>query len=338
MHIASRTAVTAIGLLLGLATTSPILAQSTPVKLTANITKAQSDFAAQAYQMFAERVSLYSNKQVNVDVHIGGSLGYKAGDGIRVLDSRLADISETVGAFDGAFIPDIMITTLPFFLTSFDEFALFDRMFREHLNKELAKKNAMCLLSYTNTLQHFFNKKQINTVADLSNVKMRSYDKVTSDMLVALGAAPLRVDFTELYTALQEGTVTGTVTSITTVLSVRLYEVLSHINLTGFGLGGINCLGINLKAWESLSPSHQLALLKASQDVENFLRVRVPELEREGIDELRAKGMKVNVMSPEVIMEMRKRTESLRSEFLKSKASPALRAIVEKYETIRGLK
>jgi TRAP-type C4-dicarboxylate transport system substrate-binding protein len=327
-----------LGFLLGIAIVSPAWAQTAPVKLTANITKAQSDFAAQALQMFAERVAQYSNKQVTVEVHVGGSLGYKAVDGLRILDSRLVDISETVGAFDGAYIPDVMITTLPFFLTSFDDFALFDRMFREHLNKQYAKKNAKCLASYTNTLQHYFNKKAINKLDDLAGVKMRSYDKVTSDMLVAVGAAPVRVDFTELYTALQEGTVTGTVTSIASVLSARLNEVVSYANLTGFGLGGVNCIAINTKAWESLSPAHKLALLTAGQEVEDFLRYRVPELEKQGLEELKAKGMTVNVVPSDVIAQMRKLTEPIRTEFMKTKASPELVTIVEKYERLRGLK
>ena len=57
------------------------------------------------------------------------------------------------------------------------------------------------------TKQHFWNKKEVDTVADVAGIKMRTYDKVTTDMLSAVGAAPLRIDYAELYTALQQGTV-----------------------------------------------------------------------------------------------------------------------------------
>ena len=197
------------------------------VTLVANIIKNQDDYATKAFQMFAERVSERTAGSVTVDVHFGGELGYKAADGLRILQNRSVDISETIGAFEGATVPDIMITTLPFFITSFDEFAFFDSLFRGRLDELFAERNAKCLLSYSLTAQHFWNKKEVDTLADVSGVKMRTYDKNTTDMLDAVGAAPLRIDFTELYTALQQGTVDGMVTSIASVISLKAWEVVT---------------------------------------------------------------------------------------------------------------
>ena len=313
-------------------------AQAKSVKLIANTIKSKDDFGTKAYVDFAKRVKEYTNGEVIVEVHFGGELGYKAADGLRVVENGSVDMGETIGAFEGATIPDIMITTLPFFITTFDEFAFFDRLFRRHLDKLYAKRNAKILFTNSMTKQHFWNKKEVDTVADVAGVKMRTYDKVTTDMLSAVGAAPLRIDYSELYTALQQGTVAGMVTSIASVIDLKAWEVVKYANLTGFSTGGVNSLAINMKTWNSLSPKNQAAMLQAAREVEDALRVDVPALERTGLDTLTANGMTVNAVPPETIAEMRKLTAPIRDAFLKKKASPELRAIVDKYEKIRGLK
>ena len=105
-------------------------------------------------------------------------------------------------------------------------------------------------------------------------------------MLAAVGAAPLRIDYSELYTALQQGTVAGMVTSIASVIDLKAWEVVTHANLTGFSTGGINSMAINMDTWNSLSPKHQAAMLRAAREVEDALRVDVPALERSGLDTL----------------------------------------------------
>jgi TRAP-type C4-dicarboxylate transport system substrate-binding protein len=313
-------------------------AQDKPVKLIANTIKSKDAFDTKAYLDFAKRVKEYTNGHVIIEVHFGGELGYKAADGLRVVENGSVDIGETIGAFEGATIPDIMITTLPFFITTFDEFAFFDRLFRRHLDKLYAKRNAKILFTNSMTKQHFWNKKEVDTIADVAGIKMRTYDKVTTDMLSAVGAAPLRIDYAELYTALQQGTVAGMVTSIASVIDLKAWEVVSHANLTGFSTGGVNSMAINMKTWNSLSPKNQAAMLRAAREVEDTLRVDVPALERSGLDTLKANGMKINPVPPETIAEMRRLTAPIRDAFLKSKASPELRAIVDEYEKIRGLK
>ena len=319
-------------------TISTVQAQDKTVKLVANTIKSKDAFDTKAYLDFARRVKEYTDGKVIVEVHFGGELGYKAADGLRVVENGSVDIGETIGAFEGATVPDIMITTLPFFMTTFDEFAFFDRLFRRHLDKLYAKRNAKILFTNSMTKQHFWNKKEVDSVADVRGVKMRTYDKVTTDMLAAVGAAPLRIDYSELYTALQQGTVAGMVTSIASVIDLKAWEVVTHANLTGFSTGGINSMAINMDTWNSLSPKHQAAMLRAAREVEDALRVDVPALERSGLDTLTANGMKINAVPPETIAEMRKLTAPIREAYLKTKASPELRAIVDQYERIRGLK
>ena len=128
------------------------------------------------------------------------------------------------------------------------------------------------------------------------------------------------------------------VTSIASVIDLKAWEVVSHANLTGFSTGGVNSMAINMKTWNSLSPKNQAAMLRAAREVEDSLRVDVPALERSGLDTLMSNGMKINPVPPETIAEMRRLTAPIRDEFLKSKASPELRAIVDQYEKIRGLK
>ena len=91
---------------------SPPKAQDKPVKLIANTIKSKDGLRYESVSGLRQTVKEYTNGNVIIEVHFGGELGYKAADGLRVVENGSVDIGETIGAFEGATIPDIMITTL----------------------------------------------------------------------------------------------------------------------------------------------------------------------------------------------------------------------------------
>ena len=107
------------------------------------------------------------------------------------------------------------------------------------------------------------NEKDIKTVADLDNMKMRS---MTSDMAIAswecLGVQPVPISFGELFLAMQQGVVDGQETTIGSFYSSKFYEVQKHLTMSNRVFHIMTFLMSNA-AWEGLSEAQQNILMEA---------------------------------------------------------------------------
>lgn len=77
--------------------------------------------------------------------------------------------------------------------------------------------------SYVNT------KKPIKVPSDLKGLKMRSEGKLSAEFLKSQGAIPVAMDSSEVYTALQRGTLDGGVSGMSSIVSRKWYEVGDYI-------------------------------------------------------------------------------------------------------------
>lgn len=135
--------------------------------------------------------------------------------------------------------------------------------------------------------------KPISTPADLTGVKLRMPGSEAWLFLgTALGASPVPVAFTELYTALQTGAVDGQDNPLPTVVDAKFYEVTDQIILTSH-LVDLNYLAISKAAFDSLSAEDQAALQKAADEAAEFGRQNQLKKEEDLVAFLKEKGLKV---------------------------------------------
>jgi TRAP-type transport system periplasmic protein len=135
--------------------------------------------------------------------------------------------------------------------------------------------------------------KEIKTPADLAGVKLRMPGTEAWLFLgTALGANPLPVAFTEIYTALQSGAVDGQDNPLPTVRDSKFFEVTKQIVLTSH-LVDQNYLAISKRVWDRFTPAQQAALQKAADDASERARQAQLKLEAELVDFFKEKGLKV---------------------------------------------
>ena len=76
--------------------------------------------------------------------------------------------------------------------------------------------------------------KPINTMADLSGVKLRTASsELLLDALTTLGASPIVVNYNEVYSALQNGVVDGEDVNYLTAVAQKHYEILGYMSEIG---------------------------------------------------------------------------------------------------------
>jgi TRAP-type C4-dicarboxylate transport system substrate-binding protein len=135
--------------------------------------------------------------------------------------------------------------------------------------------------------------KEIKTPADLAGVKLRMPGTEAWLFLgQALGANPLPVAFTEIYTALQTGAIDGQDNPLPTNRDSKFYEVTKQIVLTSH-LVDQNYIAISKKVWDKFTPAQQATLQKAAEDASELARQRQLKLEDELVAFFKEKGLKV---------------------------------------------
>jgi TRAP-type C4-dicarboxylate transport system substrate-binding protein len=133
----------------------------------------------------------------------------------------------------------------------------------------------------------------IRTPADMAGVRLRMPNTEAWLFLgQALGANPLPLAFTEIYTALQTGAIDGQDNPLPTNRDSKFYEVTRQIVLTSH-LVDQNYLAISKRAFDRFTPAQQATIQKAADDTSELARRRQLALESELEAFFRDRGLRV---------------------------------------------
>jgi len=140
--------------------------------------------------------------------------------------------------------------------------------------------------------------KEVKTPADLSGVKLRMPGGDAWLFLgKALGANPVPVAFTEIYTSLQSGAIDGQDNPLPTDKDSKFYEVTKQICLTSH-LVDQNYLAFSKKVWDGLSAEQQATVQKAADDAAESGRQKQLKLESDLEQFFKDQGL--DVYTPDV--------------------------------------
>ena len=94
--------------------------------------------------------------------------------------------------------------------------------------------------------------KPIASVDDLKGWKFRSPPGMETDIFANLGASPVVMDFTEIFTAMESGVIDGADASNLSVnKSLGIYDVVDHATYPGFHSMPADHFAMRLEQWES---------------------------------------------------------------------------------------
>ena len=135
--------------------------------------------------------------------------------------------------------------------------------------------------------------KEIKTPADMAGIKLRMPGTDAWQFLgSALGASPVPMAFTEVYTGLQTGAIDGQDNPLPTVRDSKFYEVTDQIVLTSH-LVDLNYLAFSKAVWDKLTPEQQATVQKAADDAAESGRQKQLALEAELEQFFKDQGLKV---------------------------------------------
>lgn len=129
--------------------------------------------------------------------------------------------------------------------------------------------------------------------ADLAGLRIRSIPfPIYMATVEGLGAVPVPVDWSEVPTALATGVVNGQENPMNVLVSARLYEVQSHVMLTGH-ITAAQVVMMNDDVWNRLPDAQKEAVAAAASETRDRASAEMLAAEATDLEELRGRGMTV---------------------------------------------
>ena len=270
---------------------APATAQTT---LKMNIAIAQNSHYGVAIDAFAREVETRTGGRYRIQTFYSGALGAER-ESVEGVQLGTLDLTLTSSGPLPNFVPEIAILDIPFLFRDYAHArAVLDGPIGQEMLQKFPPKGMFGLAWAENGFRQMTNNKRpINTPDDVRGLKMRTMENpIHIEAYRQLGIQPTPMAFTEVFTALQQGTVDGQENPLSVITSAKLDQVQKNLSMTGHVYSPAVIL-MNKAQWDKLAPADKDAFLAAAREAVKVNRARVDADEKKAIAELRAKGMVV---------------------------------------------
>lgn len=247
-----------------------------------------------ASNKFAELVSEATDGHVVIEVYDSGTLGNE-NDIVEQVQMGSIDFGLVASAPFANTIPEMYAFDLPFLFA--DRPTAYKVLDGEMGTEILAKLDAQDMVGlgfWENGFRHVSNsKREVAHPADLSGLKIRTMEnEIHMASFNAMGALATPMAWSEVFTALQQGTMDGLENSPVIYSTNAFYEVQKYITLTGhfYSPAVFFC---NKAMLESLPQEYQDAIREAEKEARTYERTCHEEMDNEAIQILKDNGMTV---------------------------------------------
>lgn len=266
---------------------------------------------------FAKAVEASSKGRITVQVHTSGDLGGPAALLTGVKQNNLQMTITTPQSLASYYAP-IGVLGLPFLFHSLPEAAsALKSAAGQQLTSQLEAATGIKVLAWQQfgLVQLMGQKGAITAIDDLKRQRVRTIaNKVSTGVLSAVGAIPVPLDGSEVYTALQQKTVDGNVDPITVLYSEKDWEISKYLTIANLQ-DNIAPVVINAKFFNSLPKDLQQDVIAAAQQVATDEVAKIETQEQQDIAAMKKAGVHVNTLSASVIDQWRAATKKLRASY-----------------------
>lgn len=249
---------------------------------------------------FAELVSEKSDGRITIDIFPAGQLGdektayqsVQMGGG--VIDMCRGNTNSLVDFG----VKKLSLFGLPFIFRDRDHLW---NVLNSDIGDEFLKEpqevgtNMVGLFYLDEGSRNFFTVKDkpVNSIEDFQGMKLRvPTTDLMSETVAAMGIQSTPISFSELYSALQSGTVDGAEQPHSGYYSNKLFEVAPNYILTGHTYSPSIVL-MSEQVWNTLDEEDQQIIMEASKETEEWNKENIEKLDAQLLEDIKAAGATV---------------------------------------------
>jgi TRAP-type C4-dicarboxylate transport system substrate-binding protein len=255
-------------------TASPVLAAEYSKELRLASPMPPQSFAGQMHQWWAKELEKRTNGRVKVKFFWMESL-VKWKDMLQGVASGIADVGLVAPTYHPSDLPLYMLLDNP--LNAVDYWAgvraCTDTCTKQpDLVAELKRNHIKHVAPWCSGKFNFCTKKKWNALSDLKGKTFRSYGGAQIDFLENLGINPIFMPYSEIYEALQRGTIDGNGTCVLQLSdALKHYETIEQCTdmKAGFVVAG-SSLALNYEVWEGMPKDIQNIIDQLNYDMGDY--------------------------------------------------------------------
>lgn len=259
---------------------------------------------------FAELVAAKTAGRIKVAVYSAGQLGSDL-QMQAALQGGTQEFTAPSTATLAGLVKDFGVLGLPFSFASEKEAdAVLDGPFGQKLLARLPERGLVGLAFWENGFRNLTNSKRpIVRAEDIAGLKVRTMqNNLYIDMFGGLGANPVPMSVTELFTALESRAVDAQENPYTVVHAQKFYDVQKYLSTTGHAYDALALIA-SKKFWDKLSATDRKAIEEAAAEATLYERQTSRGLNAKLRGELARLGMQINDVSPQERARMREKLQ-----------------------------
>ncbi len=322
---------TLCALALTTAATAPAFAAGEKTKLRIQTHYAPETTSGKLLTEYVDNIQTMSNGEIEVEMFYSSSV-VKSVETFDAAATGILDCDATGGAYQTGknpafqFVGDIMGG----YATPVQQLSwLYYGGGREAAN-ELYNKYDMQLVGWIVYGQESFaSTKPIAKISDLKDWKFRSPPGMETKIFEKLGAKPIVMDFTEIFTALETGIIDGADASgLANNVGLGLYDIAKYANFPGFHSMPSDHIACNKEVWEAMPEHHKRIMEIAIGDIALKSALSFEKQNAEAAAMLAEKGIQIDAWSATDLQTFRNAAQAAWGDFA---TTPEAKALVKSH-------
>lgn len=254
----------------------------------------------------ADQLSAITNGRIQLQTYFNGSMGT---DTELCESTQAGDVAFFLGstAFTANFVPELSVIDLPFLYKDAQQFR--DTMDDEAVTGFYTEKyqaNGFELIGFFDQgMRQMTSNTKVQSPADMGGQKIRVMEnKLHIAIWQALGANPTPMAFSEVYMALQQGTIDAQENPFEVIYANRLYEQQDYVILTNHLPASHNLL-ISQAVYSGLSSTDQALIMAVGRAAIQYSREQCDARLAERMSLVEETGTEIVELSADVLGQLR---------------------------------
>ena len=253
---------------------------------------------------FKELVEAETDGAITIEVFPNDQLaGGSSSKGVEMVADGSTDIAAYATVALSVLDPKLGIALVPWTFSSYTQAReIIDATGLDFYNSILNEYGLTAVGSFHNGFRQLSNNvRPVTTPDDLKGLKIRvPGGEIYMSFFKEFGADPTNMNWGEVFTALQQGTIDGQENGVSVTSTSGVLEVQDYVTIWNYSYEN-DLIVFNSALWDTLSADTQAMLTEKAVEACNWGRDIVEAEHDQLIEDFRAKGVQVDVLTEEQI-------------------------------------
>ena len=288
----------------------------------------------EADAFFATVVEAKTAGRVKINPMPDAKSGLRTRDQVKAVTEGKFAMADSFGGALGDDSPAFLLSSLPFVTPSMADARILFELALPLYETLFAERRQKLLYVVPWPPSGIWSTTPVTSVEALKSLKIRTYDKTSTDVLSRIAASATIVSFTDLNPKLESGDINAVLSSGDGGAGRQLWKFVRQFSAINYA-APLSFVSISLSAWESLDDAGRAAMSEAARETtERQWTVLATRLD-ENFARMRQNGVTIDDKPPaEVMNALRAAANASIAEWL-ARAGPQAQQVYETYRKAR---